>query len=66
MEKPLTRYINPASVPYDLEDYRKVGGYGSLRKVLKNMKPAEVTSLVKDSNLLGLYTSSDLMSWRLR
>src|SRR5664279_2569242 len=53
MEKPLTRYINPASVPYDLEDYRKVGGYGSLRKVLKNMKPAAVTSLVKNSNLLG-------------
>ena len=53
MEKPLTRYINPSSVPYDLEDYMKVGGYGSLRKVLKNMKPAAVTSLVKDSNLLG-------------
>jgi NADH-quinone oxidoreductase subunit F len=49
----LTRYINPASDPYNLEDYRKVGCYGSLRKVLKNMKPAAVTSLVKDSNLLG-------------
>ena len=53
MEKPLTRYINPASDPYNLEDYRKVGGYDSLREVLKNMKPAAVTSLVKDSNLLG-------------
>src|SRR5664280_3266877 len=53
MEKPLTRYINPASVPYDLKDYRKAGGYDSLLKVLKNMTPAGVTSLVKDSNLLG-------------
>jgi NADH-quinone oxidoreductase subunit F len=53
MEKPLTRYINPSSDPYNFKDYRQAGGYDSLRKVLKNMTPAGVTSLVKDSNLLG-------------
>jgi NADH-quinone oxidoreductase subunit F len=53
MERPLTRYINPGSPAYDLTEYSKVGGYSSLRKVLKNMTPDSVTSLVKDSNLLG-------------
>ena len=36
-----------------LENYRKAGGYSSLRKALKDMAPAEITALVKASNLLG-------------
>jgi len=53
MERPLTKYITPGSIAYNLEDYKKVGGYAGLKKAMKNMTPAEVTSLVKGSNLLG-------------
>jgi NADH-quinone oxidoreductase subunit F len=53
MERPLTKHIKPGSAAYDLEGYRKVGGYNGLRKALKSMSPAEITDLVKSSNLLG-------------
>lgn len=53
MEKPLTKNIRPDSADYNLEDYSRDSGYSNLRKVLKNMSPAEVTNLVKASNLLG-------------
>jgi NADH-quinone oxidoreductase subunit F len=53
MEKPLTKNIKPGSPAHDLEAYRKAGGYNSLRKALKSMTPAEITTLVKASNLLG-------------
>jgi NADH-quinone oxidoreductase subunit F len=53
MEKPLTKHINPGSVPLNLEGYIQVGGYAGLMNAIKNMTPAEVTSLVKASNLLG-------------
>lgn len=53
MEKPLTRHIKQGSAPLSLKDYREVGGYDNLRKALLKMAPAEVTSLVKASNLLG-------------
>ena len=53
MERPLTKHIKPGSAPLNLNDYRKVGGYSNVQKALKNMAPAEVTSLVKASNLLG-------------
>ena len=53
MEIPLTKNIKPGLVAYNLEDYRQDSGYSSLLKVLKNMSPAEVTNLVKASNLLG-------------
>jgi len=53
MEIPLTKNIKPGLVAYNLEDYRRDSGYSSLLKVLKNMSPAEVTNLVKASNLLG-------------
>ena len=53
MERPLTKNIKPDSGGYNLEDYRRDSGYSSLLKVLKNMSPAEVTNLVKASNLLG-------------
>jgi NADH-quinone oxidoreductase subunit F len=53
MERPLTQHIKQGSVAYNLEEYRQAGGYGSLKKALKNMTPGEVTNLVKASNLLG-------------
>jgi NADH-quinone oxidoreductase subunit F len=53
MERPLTKHIKPGSAAINLDDYTRVGGYGSLRKALKTMAPAEVTGLVKASNLLG-------------
>lgn len=53
MERPLTKHINPGSSAYDLEGYRKVGGYNGLRKAVKTMTPAEITNIVRSSNLLG-------------
>jgi NADH-quinone oxidoreductase subunit F len=53
MERPLTQHIKPGSAVYNLKDYEKTGGYSALRKALKSMAPADVTNLVKASNLLG-------------
>lgn len=53
MEQPLTKHIRPGVAPLNLEEYRKVGGYESVINALKTMVPAEVTNLVKSSNLLG-------------
>ncbi|WP_242929265.1 NADH-quinone oxidoreductase subunit NuoF [Pontibacter vulgaris] len=53
MEKPLTQHIVPGRSPLSLKEYEKVGGYQSVRKVLKEMTPAEVQTLVKNSNLRG-------------
>jgi NADH-quinone oxidoreductase subunit F len=53
MERPLTKHIKPGSPPLNLKDYLKTGGYNGTYKALKEMAPAEVTSLVKASNLLG-------------
>jgi NADH-quinone oxidoreductase subunit F len=53
MEKPLTKNIIPGSSPLSLKEYIQAGGYRGTSKALKEMTPAEVTSLVKASNLLG-------------
>ena len=53
MEKPLTKNIVPGSSPLSLKEYLQAGGYSGTTKALKEMAPAEVTSLVKASNLLG-------------
>jgi len=53
MEKPLTKHINPLSIPLNLKEYQKVGGYSGVQKALKTLTPAEVTNLIKSSNLLG-------------
>jgi len=53
MEKPLTQHIHPLSPPLNLKEYQKVGGYAGVIKALKEMTPAEVTGVVKASNLLG-------------
>jgi NADH-quinone oxidoreductase subunit F len=53
METPLTQHIIPGQPPLSLAEYEKVGGYQSVQQVLKNLAPAEVVALVKDSNLRG-------------
>ncbi len=53
MEKPLTKHIKPGVSPLNLKDYQQAGGYSGTRKALKEMTPADVTALVKASNLLG-------------
>lgn len=53
MEKPLTKNIMPGKEPLDLKGYESTGGYRSVRRALKEMKPEEITQLVKDSNLRG-------------
>jgi NADH-quinone oxidoreductase subunit F len=53
MERPLTQHIHSDSTVENIGNYRKVGGYSVLEKVLKNMSPGEVTNIVKASNLLG-------------
>lgn len=53
MEKPLTQYIIPDRPALNLKEYEQVGGYGALRKVLKEMTPAEVQKEVQNSTLKG-------------
>ena len=53
MERPLTQHIDPKTAPLSLKEYQQVGGYAGVQKALKEMTPAEVTNLVKTSNLLG-------------
>jgi len=49
----LTEHIISSTDVTSLSQYSKAGGYSALRKALKDMAPAEVTNLVKASNLLG-------------
>ena len=53
METPLTQHITPGAAPLTLNEYTKAGGYTGVQKALKEMTPAEVTTLIKGSNLLG-------------
>ena len=53
MEQPLTKNIRPGEEPLDLKAYEQAGGYQAVREALHGMTPAEVTELVKDSNLRG-------------
>jgi NADH-quinone oxidoreductase subunit F len=52
MEKPLTGNFRPDNEAVSLAEYERAGGYQGLRKALR-MAPAEVTELVKRSNLRG-------------
>jgi len=52
MDKPLTQHIPKDGKALSLKEYEKVGGYESLRKIVK-MSPQEVQTRVKDSNLKG-------------
>lgn len=53
MEKPLTQHIQVDKEPPDLRTYEKSGGYQSVKKALKELDPAAVVEIVKDSNLKG-------------
>src|SRR5579875_2411860 len=52
MEKVLTRNIQPDVSYVDVKAYEGSGGYEGLRKAL-SMTPAQVTEVVKQSNLRG-------------
>jgi NADH-quinone oxidoreductase subunit F len=53
MERPLTKHIKPGSPPLNLKEYLQAGGYKGALIALNEKTPAEVTNLVKGSNLLG-------------
>lgn len=53
MEQPLTQHIKVGKEPLSLNEYEKVGGYSSIKKVLNNMSPKDVQGIVKDSGLKG-------------
>ncbi len=53
MEKPLTQHIREDRKPLSLMEYERVGGYESVKKLLKGIGPKAVTDLVKESNLRG-------------
>src|SRR5690242_13716108 len=52
-ERPLTQHIRADQRPLSLKEYEKVGGYESVRKVLKGLSPQAVQAVVKESNLRG-------------
>lgn len=52
MERPLTQHIRKDGRPLTLKEYEAVGGYQSVRKLLK-MAPKEVQTMVQESNLKG-------------
>jgi NADH-quinone oxidoreductase subunit F len=53
MERPLTSNIKPGQPAPDLAEYERSGGYEAVRKALRDLTPAQVTGIVKDSNLRG-------------
>ncbi len=52
-ELPLTRNIDLERGPLSLKEYEKAGGYSALRKALNGMAPADITTLVQQSDLKG-------------
>lgn len=53
VERPLTEHIPPDHQVLSLQEYEHVGGYQALRKALRDMTPAKVQEVVKDSGLRG-------------
>src|SRR5450759_1692593 len=53
METPLTEYIKPDTLPLEIKDYKKKGGYDGVEKALKGMSPSDIITLVKSSGLTG-------------
>ena len=53
MDKPLTQNIRPGEEPLDLKAYENAGGYQAVRRALRELAPADVTDMVKQSNLKG-------------
>lgn len=50
---PLTWRLDPANPCLDIKSYEAKEGYAALRKAIKEMTPAAVQQVVKDSNLRG-------------
>ena len=50
---PLTWRIRESEPVLDIRAYEALEGYAGLRKALKEMSPADITQVVKDSNLKG-------------
>jgi len=50
---PLTRNIDMQRGPLAIADYRRAGGYESVANMLRDLAPADVLELVKDSGLKG-------------
>jgi NADH-quinone oxidoreductase subunit F len=53
MERPLTGALRSDGGALGLDEYERSGGYRALRKALHELAPAELTALVKASNLRG-------------
>lgn len=53
MQYPLTQRIRPGAEPPGIAAYEQSGGYQAARKAIGRLRPAEVTELVKNSNLRG-------------
>ncbi len=53
METPLTQNIQPDRTQLDIQAVERLGGYEALRNTLKNMAPADVMNVVKNSDLKG-------------
>lgn len=53
MERPLTQHIRADREPLTLREYEQVGGYESVKKVLRDMSPQDVQEVVKNGNLRG-------------
>ena len=51
--KPLTYRIKIGEPLLDLKAYEALDGYAGARKAIKEMQPADVTAVVKESNLRG-------------
>jgi NADH-quinone oxidoreductase subunit F len=51
--RPLTEAMRADGLALSIGEYEKAGGYSAARKAVKGMAPKEVTSLVKDSGLMG-------------
>jgi len=52
-QKPLTRLIDRAAGPLAIDAYEAEGGYAALKKAVKELEPAAVQAVVKDSGLRG-------------
>jgi NADH-quinone oxidoreductase subunit F len=53
MERPLTGALRSDGVALGVDDYERGGGYQALRKALREIAPADLTAMVKASNLRG-------------
>ncbi|HUX11845.1 MAG TPA: SLBB domain-containing protein, partial [Spirochaetia bacterium] len=51
--RPLTEAMRPDGLALSIDEYEKSGGYQAVRKMLAQMAPESVISLVKDSGLMG-------------